>query len=83
MTAGRPQATAASMAERVSLFAPTDPVCALVGLGYDTLCLFWGLPSRRSGHARESTVGAWFGSIESMTWRADKEPLLHESGAPP
>ena len=48
MTAGVVRSRrAARMAERVSLFAPPDRESALwSAFGYDTICLFWGLPLR-------------------------------------
>jgi len=70
---------AARMAERVSLFAPPDPESALwSAFGYDTICLFWGLPLRafsalseaeRQGMVRVSN------RIDDMSL-TDKEPLL-------
>ena len=72
---------AARMAERVSLFAPPDPESALwSAFGYDTICLFWGLPLRafsalsraeRQGMVRVSN------RIDDMSV-TDKEPLLLE-----
>ncbi|TMC05812.1 MAG: hypothetical protein E6J35_03430 [Chloroflexi bacterium] len=69
------------MAERVSLFAPPDPESALwSAFGYDTICLFWGLPLRafsalseaeRQGMVRVSN------RIDDMSV-TDKEPLLLE-----
>ena len=70
---------AARMAERVSLFAPPDRESALwSAFGYDTICLFWGLPLRafsalseaeRQGMVRVSN------RIDDMSV-TDKEPLL-------
>jgi hypothetical protein len=72
---------AARMAERVSLFAPPDPESALWStFGYDTICLFWGLPVRafralseaeRQGMVRVSN------RIDDMS-ASDKEHLLRE-----
>ena len=72
---------AARMAERVSLFAPPDPESALwSAFGYDTICLFWGLPLRafsalseaeRQGMVRVSN------RIDDMSV-TDKEPVLLE-----
>jgi len=69
------------MAERVSLFAPPDPESALwSAFGYDTICLFWGLPLRafsalseaeRQGMVRVSN------RIDDMSV-TDKEPVLLE-----
>lgn len=78
---------AARMAERVSLFAPPDPESALwSAFGYDTICLFWGLPLKafralsevdRRGLVRVSN------RIDDMS-ATDKEPLLREiRRAPP
>ena len=72
---------AARISERVSSFAPPDPESALWStFGYDTICLFWGLPVRafralseaeRQGMVRVSN------RIDDMS-ATDKEPLLLE-----
>ena len=72
---------AARMAERVSLFAPPDPESALwSAFGYDTICLFWGLPLRAfsalSGAERQGMVRV-SNRIDDMSV-TDKEPLLLE-----
>ena len=72
---------AARTAKAVWLFAPPDPESALwSAFGYDTICLFWGLPVRafralseaeRQGLVRVSN------RIDDMS-ATDKEPLLLE-----
>ena len=71
---------AARTAKAVWQFAPPDPESALwSAFGYDTICLFWGLPVRafralseaeRQGMVRVSN------RIDDMS--ADGEPLLLE-----
>jgi len=72
---------AARTAKAVWQFAPPDPESALwSAFGYDTICLFWGLPVRafralpeaeRQGMVRVSN------RIDDMS-ATDKEPLLLE-----
>ena len=76
-----PSRRAARTAKAVWLFAPPDPESALWStFGYDTICLFWGLPVRafralseaeRQGMVRVSN------RIDDMS-ATDKEPLLLE-----
>ena len=78
---------AARMAERVSLFAPPDPESALwSAFGYDTICLFWGLPVRAFralSEAERQGMVLVSNRIDDMS-ATDKEPLLHEiRRAPP
>lgn len=74
---------AARMAKAGSKFAPPGPESALwSAFGYDTVCLFWGLPVRvfralseaeRQGMVRVSN------RIDDMS-ATDREPVLREIG---
>jgi hypothetical protein len=74
---------AARMAKAVSKFAPPDPESALwSAFGYDTVCLFWGLPVRVFGALSEAERQGMVrvsNRIDDMS-ATEKEPLLREIG---